>query len=86
MLHLANARLDLAGALGGNTVVDNTSEPEPADWATVSNWLSGEIDRASAVRLAPSLYPLLAALDRELGLGLPLADINRRLQQVAAGS
>ena len=86
LLHLANARLDLAGALGGNTVVDNTSEPEPADWATVSNWLSGEIDRASAVRLAPSLYPLLAALDRELGLGLPLADINRRLQQVAAGS
>ena len=61
-------------------MIDAPEWPSEA-WATVSHWLGGEVDRERILRLAPNLYPLLAALDRELALGLPLAEIKRRLHQ-----
>ena len=80
LLALAAERLAAATAHGGNTVIDAPEWPSEA-WATVSHWLGGDVDRNRILHLAPSLYPLLAALDRELELGLPLAKIKRRLNE-----
>lgn len=80
LLAVAAERLAAAAVGGGNAVIDAPEWPSEA-WATVSHWLGGEVDRERILRLAPNLYPLLAALDRELALGLPLAEIKRRLHQ-----
>ena len=83
LLNLAATRADEASQQGGNTVVEPAPDHAPPDWAVVSSWLTSDIDRASLARLAPDIYPFLATIDRELNLGLPLAEIDRRLRQFA---
>lgn len=91
LLHLANQRLDRALACGGNAVV-TTSQPDcPLHNAgrllpTMIDLLKLHDEKVIVGQIGTlglQLFPLLKALNQELGLGLQLAKLKQQLQQRA---
>jgi len=89
LLALAEKRLAQALICGGNTVVSETKTECPLRSVdlTASKLLDalnvqGETSLAANIgKLGLKLMPLLQVMDRELSLGLPLADIKQQLQE-----
>ena len=92
LLALAETRLEEAWICGGNTVIGESRPDSPVHCQrelshdeftqlTEARWLSEDFSRDRMKQLAPAVFPLISALDRELKLGLPLAEIDRRLRR-----
>jgi len=88
---LAEQRLDQALVCGGNTVI---SEVKPGCPLRCQNKITSRLIEALSEQgekniathlgaLGLKILPLLKAMDKELALGLPLADIKQKLQQRA---
>ena len=83
----AETLLDQAMEAGGNRVI--VGEPcRPAEESLDAARIAVDAGHAEAlppqrlVRIARRLLPLLRLLDRKLGLGLPLDDMVRRLDEI----
>lgn len=88
---LAGERLEAAMRAGGNRVLGPSSGPATSgwgggEWPPLGEWLKMMPPEAllpQLGRLGLLVMPILQEVDRAYGLGLPLADIERRLQEKA---
>ena len=91
LLELADKRLDQALVCGGNTVASEHKPDCPLHCKNkmalkLIEALSSQGDKSIAKNIGSlglKVLPLLKIMDRELSLGLPLADIKHQLQQRA---
>lgn len=91
LLTLAGQRLDLALAVGRNTVVTDSQPRWPLDNSglqlpRILSALLGSNEQAIAAQIGSlglQILPLLKVMNQELSLGLQLPEIKRRLQQRA---
>lgn len=86
LLELAGQRMGEAMAAGGNRIVGSAKGGETRRLGLQHAIELLAADRADAVlphlsRLGQQILPLLKVMDKEFGLNLPLADIERRLSQ-----
>ena len=90
---LADRRLDQALVCGGNTVAVeykpkcpvHCRENDVDERLDVLSEATGLMHAGRIGALGLKIMPLLQRIDQELALGLPLADIQEKLQQRAAG-
>ena len=90
---LADRRLDQALVCGGNTVAVeykpkcpvHCRENDVDERLDVLSEATGLMHAGRIGTLGLKIMPLLQRIDQELALGLPLADIQEKLQQRAAG-
>ena len=91
LLEVADKRLDQALLCGGNTVASEHKPDCPLHCKNkmalkLIEALSSQGDKNIAKNIGTlglKVLPLLKIMDRELSLGLPLADIKHQLQQRA---